>query len=149
MALQRISVVQPQDDVHTKKAKSGGRGIGTAIGAVGGGILGGLAGAAATVGTAGAGAPAIGMGVLAGSAAGAGVGGQIGEWVDPARGESTAITRRMQAPGLQQTQSDSSEKLKQSILALQSQPDHIKAEYTRPLVEAYVTSLAQEQQYTA
>ncbi len=59
------------------------------------------------------------------------------------------MSRRAQSAGPQLMQSDHTETLKQSILALQSQPDHIKAQYTQPLVEAYVTSLSQQQQPTA
>ena len=137
MAYQGVNV-PVQDDAVTRRAKKGGGGIGQIAGTVGGAILGGAAIAA----TGGAAAPAVAMGAMGGAAAGGGLGGMVGEMIDPSRAASTAMSRRGGA-GPQMLQTNASETLKQSIMALHSQPDHIKSEYTEPLVTAYLKSSAQ------
>ena len=137
MAIRGVNIVQPQDEVQTKKARKGGGEIGTAIGAVAGGVVGAMAGTAT-------GGPGWGtaQGAMLGASGGGSLGGQIGERISPSRQESTAITRRMAAPGMQPMQSENSETLKQSIMALRTQPPEIQKEYAKPLVDAYMTSVA-------
>lgn len=143
MAQNAVQFIQRPEEVTTTKGKAGGGKWGQIAGTLGGAAL----GAAATVATGGAAAPAIAMGALGGAGAGGALGGGIGEIIKPTKEGSTAMERRMQAMGPQIQQSQHSQQLKQSLVALQSQPDHIKAQYAKPLVDAYMTSAAKG--YTA
>ncbi len=104
-----------------------------------GGIAGGVAGAA--TGPAGATVGAIG-----GTAAGASLGNTLGEMIQPGRAGSTAIERRAQAPGPQMIQSESSQKLRDSLMALHEAPQQAKQQYAQPLLTAYMQSIANDNQ---
>jgi uncharacterized protein YcfJ len=130
--IKAVQVVGPQERAIERRAKKGGSAMGAAVGAVAGGAIGSFA---PGVGTA--------AGALAGASAGSSLGGQIGNAIDPARQGSTSIERRAEAGVPQLQQSDKSEQLKQSILALQSQPPNLQKEYAPVLVDAYMTSVAQ------
>jgi phage tail tape-measure protein len=129
MALTPVTLLAPQDKVRTSSAKKGGGTFGSVAGAIAGGAIG------------SAGGPA---GTLAGAAAGASLGGMIGEGLSPSKAASTAVERRLQSPGPQMIQSDNTSKLKQSIVALQQTPPEVRAEYSKPLVTAYMASVAQD-----
>ena len=143
MAITPVQYVQRPEEVSTTKGKAGGGKWGQIAGTLGGAVLGGAA-IAATGGTA---APAVAMGALGGAATGGSLGGLLGESIKPTKEGTTAMERRMQTMGPQMTQSNHADTLKQSLVALQTQPDHLKAEYTKPLVNAYMTASAKN--YTA
>lgn len=131
MALNQVQYVAPAPEMRTTKGKSGGGKWGSAIGAVAGGIVGGMA-------TGGAGA-------IGGAAAGSSLGGMLGNAISPATQGSTAMVRRSESLGAPTIpHSDRSEKLKQSIMALHTQPDEIKQKYASPLVSAYMKSLGDD-----
>lgn len=138
MALAPVAYIAPPDVVTEKKAKKGGGGFGSAAGAVVGGAIGAIAAGGLT-----GGAAAV-QGGMAGAAAGSALGGQIGNMIDPAKAASQAIDRRVAAAGPQMVQSETSAKLRDSILALQRAPDPVRAEYSQPLVQAYMASLAKD-----
>lgn len=140
MALRQVEYIAPTPNVIERKAKKGGGGFGSAIGAGIGGALGGLAAAGATVATGGAAAPAIGVGIAGGAAAGAGLGGMIGNAVSPARAASSSVDRRVEATQPQLIQSEQTQKLKDSLIALQGQPEELRQQYGQPLVAAYLKS---------
>lgn len=143
MGQNAVQFIQRPEEVTTTKGKSGGGKWGQIAGTLGGAAL----GAAATVATGGAAAPAIAMGALGGAGAGGALGGSLGEIIKPTKEGSTAIERRMQAMGPQMQQNNHAAQLKQSLVALQSQPDNVKAQYTKPLVDAYMTTMSKG--YTA
>lgn len=138
MALEPVAFISAPEKVVKKSGKSGGGGFGSAAGAAIGGAIGAAAAGGMTGGVAAA------QGGMAGAAAGSALGGMIGNAVDPARAASSAIQRRAQAAPAQMVQSETSAKLKDSILALQQVPDAVRVEYTKPLVSAYMTSLAKD-----
>ncbi len=138
MATNSVQVIGPQDEVKTTSSKKGGGKFGTIVGGTIGGAVGAIAG---TVGAPGAGTVAGG---IAGAAGGAAVGGAIGEMVQPSRAGESAITRRLQSQGPQIVHSEQSEQLKQSLMAIQTQPQYIQQEYMAPLVTAYMKSVAQD-----
>jgi Sec-independent protein translocase protein TatA len=142
MAQNAVQFIQRPEEVTTTKGKSGGGKWGQIAGAVAGAAL----GAAAAGATGGVGAP-VAMAALSGAGAGGALGGSLGEIIKPTKEASTAIERRIQAQGPQMQQSQHAAQLKQSLAALQTQPDHIKAQYTKPLLDAYMTSAAKS--YTA
>jgi hypothetical protein len=137
MAQNQVTPVGRQETTPGKKAHKGGSETGSKIGAVVGGVVGGVAGAAA-------GGVGAAPGAMAGAAGGAGLGGMIGNWIDPARGGTDAITRRLEAQGPQIQHSPQSEALKQSLLSLQTKPPEVIQEYQAPLVQAYIASLARD-----
>ncbi len=139
MALNAVQIVQRPDDVKTKSAHKGGGEFGSVVGGVIGGVAGAMAGTAA--GGPGAGTVAGGM---AGAAGGASLGSTVGNWIDPARQESTAVSRRIQAAGPQLYHSEQSDTLKQSLMALHSQPPEVQREYAMPLTHAYLSSIAKD-----
>ncbi len=138
MAYNQVQYVPPPPVEKKSGGKKGGGAFGAAVVGAIGGVVGGLAGAA-TGGPAGAAAGAMG-----GAAGGAGLGQMLGNAIMPAKGPSTSIERRMEAAGPQVMQSEQTQKLKQSITALHSQPDQVKQQYASPLVQAYMVSLAND-----
>lgn len=139
MARNDVQYIAPQPKVSSSGGRAGGGKFGQVIGAAVGGTAGALAGAP--------GGPA-GMvaGGMAGAAGGASLGGMVGNMVDPGREAKTAISQRIQSSGPQIVHSEQSEKLKQSLLALNTQPEPLKREYMAPLVKAYVSSIANDNQ---
>ena len=138
MALQQVQQVAPQDVTKTTKARTGGGKFGTLAGLAAGAALG-----AAAVPTGGTTA-AIAMGGIGGAGGGAALGGLLGEKVRPGREASTAIDRRIQSQGPQMVHSETSEKLKQSLMALHQAPPEVKQQYAPTLVNAYLTSLGKD-----
>ncbi len=138
MALNAVQTIARPDDVKTSKGHKGGGQFGSVVGGVIGGVAGAMAG---TVAEPGAGTVAGGM---AGAAGGAALGNTIGNWIDPAREGSTAVTRRIQAAGPELYHSDQSNTLKQSLVALHSQPPAVQKEYAMPLTQAYLSSIAKD-----
>ncbi len=138
MAVNAVQTIGQQDEAKTTPGKKGGGRAGQVIG----GVIGGTAGALAGFGTAGpAGAVAGG---IAGTASGEALGGVIGERISPSKQGETVMTRRLQAPGPQIVHSEQSEQLKQSLMAMQAQPQDLQQEYMAPLVKAYMQSVAQD-----
>ncbi len=135
MALNAVQTVARPDDVSTSKGKSGGGKTGSMIGAAIGGTVGAIAGA---------GTPASIAGGIGGAAGGAALGNTIGNWIDPAKEGSTAVTRRIQASGPQIFHSEQSDTLKQSLMALHTQPPAVQKEYAMPLTQAYLSSIAKD-----
>lgn len=136
MAMNGVQYIGPKEKVTTTGGKAGGGKWGQVIG----GAIGGAAGALAAAPT-GAGMVAGG---IAGTAGGAALGGMIGNMISPAKEGTTAIDRRIQAAGPQIQHSEQSERLKASLMSLQTQPPEIQQEYMAPLVKAYVASVAQD-----
>ncbi len=129
MAIKPVAIVGPQAVVKETKAKKGGGEIGQTLGMVAGGIVGGLA-------TGGAGA-------IGGAAAGGALGATIGEKISKSTPAMEAIERRAQvSEGPQMVTTPESEKLKESLQALRTQPLEIQQQHAPILVEAYTTSLA-------
>ena len=85
-----------------------------------------------------------GAGAVQGGAAGASLGGLVGEMVDPSKAASSVMAQRAQTQAPQMIQSETSAKLKDSIIALQKAPDPIRVEYSKPLVTAYMHSIAKD-----
>ncbi len=139
MPIAPVQVIAPQQEYETKKGKKGGSRTGQAIGGVIGGAVGAVAGMAA------GNVPGAIAGGIAGTSTGASVGGMIGERISPSREASTtAIQRRSDGlAGPQIIQNETTEKLKSSLMALRTQPDEVRAQYTQPLVQAYMTAVAQ------
>lgn len=131
MAINAVEYIAPKDKVTKTRSHTGGGKFGQVAGAA----IGGVAGSG--------GGPA---GAIAGAAAGASLGGMLGEIIDPSKHGTTAIQRKIGAAGPQVIHSTQSEQLKSSLLALQQQPPAIQQEYKAPLVKAYVTSLAMDNQ---
>jgi hypothetical protein len=128
------SQFQPKDRVTNTSGKAGGGGIGSKVGMVAGGVIGGLAAGAGTGGVATA------QGAMVGAGAGAALGGAVGNMVSPERAATTAIDRRAQAAP-QMLQSEQTQQLKSSLLALKQQPPDVQAQYQEPLSQAYLKSL--------
>jgi outer membrane lipoprotein SlyB len=138
VALRPDQYIAPAPETKTSGGKKGGGRFGQAVGAVAGGVIGGMAAGAATGGAAtGWG---VAQGAMLGTAAGAGVGQALGEKVRPTVEATTAIERRAEAGQPQLMQSERTQKLKESIMALQSQPEAMRLELGKPLVAAYVKS---------
>jgi hypothetical protein len=140
MALQAANFIPAQDKVTTTKGRKGGGKWGTVAGLAAGAALGAL-----TVGTGGAAAP-LAMAALSGGATGAGLGGMIGEAIRPTKEGSSSIERRLASLGPQMIQSDTSQKLRGSLMALHEAPPAAKQQYAQPLLSAYMTSLAKDNQ---
>jgi uncharacterized protein YcfJ len=137
MALTPMPFIAPPPEEKKKKGHKGGFGVAaTAVGAVAGGVIGGMAGSVAP----GAGTAA---GAMAGTAAGASLGGMLGEAVDPSKQATSVMAQRAQTQAPQMIQSETSQKLKESIAALSRAPDPVRTEYSKPLVDAYIASVAQ------
>lgn len=134
MAIQQVQYVGPSDQMTGKKGTAGGAGVGSQIGAAVGAIAG-----AATTG---------GAGAVQGGLTGAAAGGALGGWIDPAKADTTAIQRRIQSSGPQIVHSEQSEQLKQSLVALQQQPQDVQHQYAAPLIKAYIQSVAQDNPQT-
>jgi hypothetical protein len=136
VAIKPVEMIAPVD-TQQKKSRKGGGGIGQAIGGVVGGVAGGVAGIPG-------GPAAIAGGAIAGTAAGASVGGMIGERIKPTReGSSTAMQRRVMGTP-QMMQSERTQKLRESILALHQQPPEVQQQYAPTLVQGYLKSLADD-----
>lgn len=134
MAFRQVAIIEPTEEKVVQKARKGWGKAGQALGAAVGGVIGGVAAGAST---GGAGTAA---GAMAGAATGASLGGMVGERLRSTREGQTAIERRaMAAP--QMVQSESAEKLKQSISALSTQPPDVQKQYMKPLIEAYATTI--------
>ena len=118
------------------RGKSGGSKFGSIAGAAIGGTIGGLAAGAATGGMGTA------QGAMMGAGAGAGLGGMVGNLISPAKAAQEAMSRRVELSQPQMAQSESSQKLRQSILALHQAPQPVRDEYGPQLVNAYLTSLS-------
>ncbi len=130
MAVQNVQFMGPNDKQTTVQGKQGSGKFGQAAGALLGGVAGGAAGGPG--------------GAIAGASTGASLGGMAGNALDPAVADKTAIQRRIQSSGPQYQQSENTMKLKDSVLALRTQPPEIQQQYAPPLVQAYVTSLAHD-----
>lgn len=142
MAIKQVEVIAPEQQVVTQKGRKGWGKPGSMVGAAVGGVLGGLAGAAGTTLTGGAAAPIVGTAAIGGTVAGASLGNMIGERIRPGREEKTAMERRQQSYAQPQViQNENTQKLKDSIMALTTQSDDVKAKYSQPLLQAYVKSL--------
>jgi hypothetical protein len=148
VAIKPVEMIAPAPVVKEKKARKGGGGLGQAIGMAAGAALGGVAGTylAPGAGTAagaktGALIGAAGVGAIGGAVSGASLGGMIGEKVKPTReGSSNAMERRvMGTPQLMQ--SERTQKLRESVMALHSQPPEIQQQHAPTLVQAYLKSL--------
>jgi hypothetical protein len=85
-----------------------------------------------------AGGPA---GAMTGAATGAGLGSAMGEMASPGRAGQQAMARRAEMVEPQIRHSEQSATLRDSILALEQAPPEIKAQYSKPLAEAYMQSL--------
>lgn len=139
MATNAVQFIPKEQPVKTTGGKSGGGKFGQALGMAAGGVLGGLAAGAATGGAGTA------MGAMGGAAAGGALGSTLGEMISPSRAPTTAMERRVQSSGGPQlVHSEQSEQLKQSLMALKSQPQAVQQEYAAPLMKAYVASIAQD-----
>ena len=107
----------------------------------GGGKNGALAGAAIGGLISAGGGPGA---AIAGAGGGASLGSMIGEAINPSQAQS-AMSRRVEAmQPVAPAPSESSEKLKQSIMALHSAPQPVRDEYGPQLIQAYLTSLAND-----
>lgn len=138
MALNSVQMIGPQDVVKEKKGKSGGGKLGQMAGlAAGAAIAGGAA-----VATGGAALP-VAAAAMGGAGGGAALGGMLGEVISPTKAASTVVDRRIQSHGPQMQQSQHAEALKQSLMALKAAPPSLQQEYGKPLVDAYVTQMAQ------
>lgn len=138
MAIKPVEMIAPVE-TSGKKARKGGGGLGQALGMAAGAALAGGAVAA----TGGAALP-IAAAAMGGAAGGAGLGQLIGDKLSPGRADSTAMTRRMtQQPQLMQ--SEQTQKLRESILALHSQPPEVQEQHAPTLVQAYLKSLGNDQ----
>ena len=151
MAVNQVQMIAPQDSGRTSGGRKSGGKVGSQIGTVAGGVIGGLAAAvptaAAVAATGGAAAPVapstIALGATTGALAGNALGGMIGESVQP--GREGAIQRRIQSNAAPQVQhSEQSAQLRQSIMALHSQPPEIQQQYAQPLVQSYMASIAND-----
>jgi uncharacterized protein YcfJ len=129
MAFQPVQVVEAAPETRVTGRKKGWGGVGSKVGMVAGTAIGAYFGGPA--------------GAVAGASTGAALGGQVGEMVRPSSEGKTAIDRRVAGQG-PTVQNDASEKLKQSIVALQSAPPDVRAQYAKPLVDAYMTTVAQK-----
>lgn len=143
MAISSVQYNPVQKAIETREKKGGG-GIGQAAGLVAGAALAGGA-AAATGGT----ALPIAAAAMGGAGGGAALGGMLGEKISPSRQGSTAMDRRMSAAGPQLIQSEPTKRLRESIMALNGQPDDIKQQYGPTLVNGFMSSLAQDNKRTA
>lgn len=130
MAFQGVQVVSAPGVATGKKGREGGGKEGQMLGAAVGGIVGGMASG--------------GSGAMTGASAGAGLGAMAGQAVDPGQANTQAMQRRVDSAGPQIVHSEQSEKLKQSLMALQSQPPEIQQQYQAPLVHAYIKSIAMD-----
>lgn len=140
MAYKQVAIVEPKPkETVIQRRREGGGKLGRDIGGVVGGVAGGV------VGMASGGPAGAAVGAMGGTVAGANFGSMIGERIKPTREEKTAIDRRVNSQAPQMMQSDSTEKLKQSIMALQSQPPEVRQEYMKPLIEAYAMQAKQNQ----
>lgn len=138
MALRQVQIMNRPDSYSTTEGKKGGGQTGQALGAAIGGAIGVAAGGGLTGGT---GAAAGGM---AGAATGASLGSAIGEKINPTTQGSTAIERRIQAQQPEIVHSERSDKLKESLMALQSQPPEIQQQYLPTLTQGYIASVAED-----
>jgi len=102
--------------------KQGGGKTGALVGAALGGVSGGLAGAGA----------------------GAGLGAMVGEALSPSEAGQAAMSRRIETMQPQPVLSETSEKLKQSVMALHAAPQPVRDEYGPQLIQAYLTSLSND-----
>lgn len=144
MALAPVQYVPPPPvEVRKSKGRKGWGKEGAMVLGTVGAVAGGMAGAVAGVPTGGAASgPGAVIGSIGGAAAGASLGSMLGEKLRATREASTAMERRAEAPGPQLIHSDTSEKLKQSLLALQQGPEDARMEYGKPIFSAYMQSLA-------
>ena len=144
MAIKPIEFAPQEVAVGSKGRKGGGK-FGQKLGMTAGAVIGGAIG-----GTAGSIVPGAGtaLGVAAGSAmgatAGAGLGSMLGEMVRPGRADTSAIERRAQGPIANFVHSDTSEQLKDSLLALKQAPQEVRYEYGKPLMAGYLASLSRD-----
>jgi outer membrane lipoprotein SlyB len=138
VAFQPVQIVEAQPETRTTGRKKGWGKEGALVG----GAVGAVAGAMAGTGAGGPGAGTV-VGAMGGMAAGASAGQMLGEKLRPSSEGKTAIDRRVASQG-PAVQNDASEKLKQSIVALQSAPPDVRAQYAKPLVDAYMTTVAQK-----
>lgn len=136
MAFNQVQYIGPKDKVTTTPGKRGGGKMGSVLGGAVGGVAGGVAGFA-TGGPAGAVAGAMG-----GAAGGAALGERLGEMVSPSRAESSAMERKVGARGADVFHSAQSDKLRQSLMALNQAPPEVQEAYKAPLAQAYMTSVA-------
>lgn len=132
MAINSVSVVQPTQRTAGSKDRQGGGKMGQMLG---------LAAAGATIAATGGMAAPAAVGLLAG---GSSLGGTVGEMVSPSKQGTSAMERRLEAPGPQIIESDQSKQLKQSLISLRQAPPDVIEQYRTPLVQAYVTSLAKD-----
>lgn len=132
-----VGIQQPQARSKVVGQHEGGGKTGTAIGMAAGGAIGGILGSAGgPLGAAG--------GAITGAAGGAALGNTIGNLVAPPSAGHEAISRRVDSMQPQFYHSDRSEALRQSLMALSQQPQEIRSQYERPLTQAYVMSLAND-----
>jgi hypothetical protein len=135
MAIKPVEMIAPAPVVKEKKARKGGGGFGQVAGLIGGAVLAG--GAAAATG----GALPIAAAAMGGAGGGAALGGLLGEKIKPTReGSSTAMERRIVGTP-QLMQSERTQKLRESVMALPSQPPEIQQQHAPTLVQAYLKSL--------
>lgn len=137
MALQAVQQIAPPPKVSSSGGKKGGGMFGSVAGGIAGAAL---AGGAAAV-TGGAALP-VAAAALGGAGGGMALGGMLGNAVAPAKAASAIERRAATIQGPQLIQSEQTAKLKDSILALHTQPPEIKQQHAPLLVNAYLTSLA-------
>lgn len=138
MAISQVQIMNRPDKYSSTEGKKGGGQTGQAIGAVLGGVVGGMAGST-TANPAG-----VYAGAMGGAATGASLGSAIGEKINPTTEGTTAIDRRIQSQQPDIVHSERSEKLKQSLVALQSQPPEIQQQYLPTLTQGYIASVADD-----
>jgi hypothetical protein len=137
MAIKQVEMLAPVVTTGQSGRKGGG-GIGQIVGLLGGAALAGGAAAA----TGGAALP-IAAAAMGGAGGGAALGQLVGEKISPTQA-STAMERRatLQQPALMQ--SEQTQKLRDSVLALHSQPPEIQAQFAPTLVHGYLQSLVND-----
>jgi hypothetical protein len=129
MALKQVAIVQPKiEERETPKKKGWGEALGAAVG-VGAAVAGGMA--------AGPGGAAMAQGVIGGAGGGYALGNLVGEKMSPTVEAKREAIQRQAAPG-PQIQTDHSEKLKASIMALHQAPPDVQQAYSDPLAAAYL-----------
>ncbi len=137
--LKQVDVIPRTVVSGGSKGHSGGGKFGTLGGLAAGAALG-----ATVAATGGAALPAIALAGAGGAATGASLGGLLGEELDKTKQGTSAIERRLDSTAPQLIHSDRSETLKQSLMALHEAPQEIRDQYAPPLLDAYMTSLHQD-----
>jgi hypothetical protein len=136
----QINIVQPKAKVT--KGKEGGGKKSALLGAG----LGALLAGAATVATGGAALP-VAAAALVGAGGGMGLGSLLGEAVSPTK--QATVEQKNPVTGMQTQMGGGAAKLEQArqqleqaMVAMKSQPDSIRQEFSQPLIESYADIMA-------